>query len=188
MNHFYMGGSTWGAATGGPGLNPNDPYAQSQLRAQGMGPAETLLSTQGAPGLSQRGPSVTAAPAGLQGRALPQDYHIPGNMAQNMPMYVQQQVQQEDDKIYALVMALTNPAEREVALLELSKKRESFEDLAPVLWYSFGASSLLLSWRCHWWRPLGARVSSSWFEKRLLTRFCLSNARTTTFSTSRLHN
>jgi CCR4-NOT transcription complex subunit 9 len=34
--------------------------------------------------------------------------------------------------------------QRETALLELSKKRESYPDLAPVLWHSFGTISALL--------------------------------------------
>jgi CCR4-NOT transcription complex subunit 9 len=45
----------------------------------------------------------------------------------------------EEVKIWALVMDLTNPACRETALLELSKKREQYEDLALVLWHSFGS-------------------------------------------------
>jgi len=45
---------------------------------------------------------------------------------------------------HTLVMNLTNPNEREVVLLELSKKRESFVDLAPILWHSFGSVSALL--------------------------------------------
>jgi len=43
-----------------------------------------------------------------------------------------------------LVLELTNPATRENALLELSKKRETFPDLAPYLWHSFGTISALL--------------------------------------------
>jgi CCR4-NOT transcription complex subunit 9 len=39
---------------------------------------------------------------------------------------------------------LTNPEQRESALLELSKKREAFSDLAPILWHSFGTISALL--------------------------------------------
>lgn len=46
----------------------------------------------------------------------------------------------EEVKIWSLVMDLTNPASRETALLELSKKREQYEDLALVLWHSFGSS------------------------------------------------
>ena len=34
--------------------------------------------------------------------------------------------------------------QREVVLLELSKKRESFPDLAPILWHSVGVVSALL--------------------------------------------
>ena len=43
-----------------------------------------------------------------------------------------------------LVLDLTNPQSRENALLELSKKRESFPELAPYLWHSFGTISALL--------------------------------------------
>ena len=34
--------------------------------------------------------------------------------------------------------------QRESALLELSKRRETFPDLAPILWHSFGTISALL--------------------------------------------
>lgn len=43
-----------------------------------------------------------------------------------------------------LVLDLTSPSSRENALLELSKKRESFPELAPYLWHSFGTISALL--------------------------------------------
>ncbi|CAG8805744.1 3314_t:CDS:1, partial [Racocetra fulgida] len=43
----------------------------------------------------------------------------------------------EEEKIYSLVTELTNPANREQALVELSKKREQYEDLALILWHSF---------------------------------------------------
>eukprot|EP00955_Chlamydomonas_euryale_P096553 365019-Chlamydomonas_euryale.AAC.17 len=42
------------------------------------------------------------------------------------------------------VHQLINPATRENALLELSKKRENFPELAPYLWYSFGTIAALL--------------------------------------------
>jgi len=45
---------------------------------------------------------------------------------------------QEESKIYALVIDLLDPNTREAALLELSKKREQYDDLALVLWHSFG--------------------------------------------------
>eukprot|EP00742_Colponemidia_sp_Colp-10_P001758 GILJ01001881.1.p1 GENE.GILJ01001881.1~~GILJ01001881.1.p1 ORF type:complete len:312 (+),score=33.49 GILJ01001881.1:55-936(+) len=50
----------------------------------------------------------------------------------------------EKDKIFQLVADLTQAEKRENALLELSKRRESFPDLAPILWHSFGTVAALL--------------------------------------------
>ena len=47
-------------------------------------------------------------------------------------------------ELYPLVLQLSNPDQRETALLEMSKKRESFPDLAPVLWHSFGSITALI--------------------------------------------
>ena len=44
----------------------------------------------------------------------------------------------EEERIYNLVLELLGANTRDAALLELSKKREQYEDLALVLWYSFG--------------------------------------------------
>jgi hypothetical protein len=51
-----------------------------------------------------------------------------------------------DPGLVALVLQLTDPntMTRENALLELSKKREDFPDLAPMLWHSFGTVAALL--------------------------------------------
>ncbi|QRV89226.1 cell differentiation protein rcd1 [Ceratobasidium sp. AG-Ba] len=54
------------------------------------------------------------------------------------------QMGHEEAKIYQLVMDLMDPSRREGALLELSKKREQFDDLALVLWHSFGVMAALL--------------------------------------------
>jgi hypothetical protein len=43
-----------------------------------------------------------------------------------------------------LVLELADPATRENALLDLSKKREAFPELAPYLWHSFGTVAALL--------------------------------------------
>jgi len=48
------------------------------------------------------------------------------------------------DELLPLVMQLNNPDQREGVLLELSKKRESFNDLAPILWHTVGTVSALL--------------------------------------------
>lgn len=68
-------------------------------------------------------PSVTPAASGRQ-LLLPQGQSpTPGS---------------EEAKIYALLADLLDPQTREGALLELSKKREMYEDLALVLWGGFG--------------------------------------------------
>ncbi|GAA6058108.1 hypothetical protein JCM3770_005942 [Rhodotorula araucariae] len=54
------------------------------------------------------------------------------------------QAQSENEKVYYLIVDLMNPQTREAALLELSKKREQWDDLALVLWHSFGVMSALL--------------------------------------------
>jgi CCR4-NOT transcription complex subunit 9 len=51
------------------------------------------------------------------------------------------QAAHEEDKIYALVIELMDGPLREQALLELSKKREQYDELALVLWHSFGADN-----------------------------------------------
>jgi hypothetical protein len=64
----------------------------------------------------------------------------------------------EEERIFVLVQQLLhNPSARESALLELSKRRETFEDLALVLWHAFGMGidhplerpSSLTGFRCH---------------------------------------
>ena len=46
--------------------------------------------------------------------------------------------------MYKLVLDLVNPDSREIALAELSKKRDSFSELAPLLWNSVGTMAALL--------------------------------------------
>ncbi|KAI0629196.1 Rcd1-domain-containing protein [Trametes polyzona] len=67
-----------------------------------------------------------------------QGVFLPGN-APNPQLSVN-----EESKIYALVIDLLNAETRESALLELSKKREQYDDLALVLWHSFGIMPALL--------------------------------------------
>ena len=49
----------------------------------------------------------------------------------------------EEGKLFSLVIDLMDPNTRETALLELSKKREQYDDLAMILWHSFGACFLI---------------------------------------------
>merc|ERR1719291_912044 len=48
------------------------------------------------------------------------------------------------DEVYHLVQDLRVSERRELALLELSKRRESLTDLAPILWHSFGTIVALI--------------------------------------------
>jgi len=50
----------------------------------------------------------------------------------------------EEGKLFSLVIDLMEPNTRETALLELSKKREQYDDLAMILWHSFGTHFLFL--------------------------------------------
>jgi len=68
---------------------------------------------------------------------------------QAMPQQVQAQLaaQQQpanDEDVARLVQDLQKGDERETALLELSKRRESLQDLAPILWHSFGTIVALI--------------------------------------------
>lgn len=50
----------------------------------------------------------------------------------------------EERRILEWIVQLMNPNTRESALLELSKKREQFPQLALILWHSFGTLLLAL--------------------------------------------
>jgi CCR4-NOT transcription complex subunit 9 len=59
----------------------------------------------------------------------------------------QQQLQQQgkaDDRIYEFVKLLLVPEQREQAIAELSKFRDTFPDLGLILWHSVGAVAVLL--------------------------------------------
>lgn len=48
------------------------------------------------------------------------------------------------EEVHHLVQDLRRPERREQSLLELSKRRETFADMAPILWYSFGTVVILI--------------------------------------------
>ena len=55
---------------------------------------------------------------------------------------------QDEAKVFALVIDLMDVNTREAALLELSKKREQYDDLALVLWHSFGEQNAFCQSAC----------------------------------------
>ncbi|KAK4536490.1 hypothetical protein CDCA_CDCA08G2515 [Cyanidium caldarium] len=52
--------------------------------------------------------------------------------------------EEQDTRVYQLVHKLLDPEQRDAALLELSKRREAFANLAPILWHSRGTVAMLL--------------------------------------------
>ncbi|GMH56332.1 hypothetical protein TrRE_jg17, partial [Triparma retinervis] len=70
------------------------------------------------------------------------------SVSSSPPQQAQQAQQQQIAELMPLVAALTNADQREAVLLELSKKREIFSDLAPVLWHSYGTIASLLQEIC----------------------------------------
>ncbi|KAJ5632601.1 Cell differentiation protein (Rcd1) [Penicillium lividum] len=53
-------------------------------------------------------------------------------------------ISDENRKVFIWVAELLDPARREAALMELSKKREQVPELALVIWHSFGVMTALL--------------------------------------------
>ncbi|OWT36413.1 cell differentiation protein rcd1 [Cryptococcus neoformans] len=120
--------TTPGASASGPLLpqnlaqhlnNPPPPTGSQQ-------PINPAMQTQAGPGTA----SVTGASAGGKVLLMPNGAPPPAGS--------------DEEKIYILITELLEPETREAALLELSKKRELYEDLALVLWGGFGIMSSLL--------------------------------------------
>ena len=117
------------AAVNGMAMNGNGTQSSTGLARS---------ETPGVPGSTSSGPGgklLLGAGAGIVPitSSLIQPGSVPGNGGNG---------QSENEKVYYLIVDLMSPTTREGALLELSKKREQWDDLALVLWHSFGASSL----------------------------------------------
>lgn len=70
---------------------------------------------------------------------------IPGQPGPPPPgVYPKNNKALNDEQIYQWTSELVNGVNRERALLELGKKREQYDDLALVLWNSFGVMTVLL--------------------------------------------
>lgn len=126
-----------GPAQNGPVANGNSGPAHSSSSSAHSNfdlsapQASSLLSSAGPTPTS--GPSIPAGtgPGGTPTTAL-SVYHL-----------ISQLCQRPDPSSPAMDRD-GSEARRETALLELSKKREQYEDLALVLWHSFGVMSSLL--------------------------------------------
>lgn len=124
--HFPAMNRSNGAGNNGGGGNNADPFVYAQMMNNQVGSQQQ----QGMP---------MSANFNMQQQQQQQVQHDHQQAAAAQKM---QQI--DEEKIYGLVVELLIPATREQALLDLSKKREQYEDLALVLWYSYGVIPVLL--------------------------------------------
>jgi CCR4-NOT transcription complex subunit 9 len=121
---------------GGSSLYGNSPRGGGMMSSN---------NSVGSASLSRPSSAIGGAAYNLQGQstlsAAPGPASATGNPTISAPV---QKGSGGMDELLPLVMQLTNPEQRENVLLELSKKRESFQDLAPILWHSVGTVSALL--------------------------------------------
>ena len=77
------------------------------------------------------------------------------------------------------VLNLTNAdyTIREAALLDLSRKREEYPDLAPMLWHTFGTLTALCAWRRGRGRGGGEVPRCTWFCPHLSLLLALASPR-----------
>lgn len=124
------------SVSGATSLGPSTPGVNSVAASfYGSGPS---LSGSASFGGGMGGLSLgNGAGVGLGGVLGAGSSSIPSQLAA-------QHQQQEENKIYQLVIDLLDVNTREAALLELSKKREQYDDLALVLWHSFGMLECVL--------------------------------------------
>lgn len=142
-SHYYPGPS------GGPNLVP---YMHDRYRAYPPPPGDGRSQP------TQTTPQPLNQPALLLNNlaqhlnnppAPPSQQQFPGQVQQGvggklllLPNGAPPPAGSEEEKIYILITELLDPETRETALLELSKKREMYEDLALVLWGGFGECKL----------------------------------------------
>ena len=123
------GGMSSGVLGGGVIAAPNNMNAgvglmmSSNQQAVAVGPAAP--ANGGAPSSSGGNTGINIAPGASNGN-------------QNNPAIG------SIDELHLLVLQLVDHDQREGVLLELSKKRESFPDLAPILWHTVGTVAALL--------------------------------------------
>lgn len=111
-------------------------------------------------------PPAPAGPHSMGGGYPGAPQNQPGGKLLLMPGGAQPPAGSEEEKIYILITELLDASTREAALLELSKKREMYEDLALVLWGGFGKLAV------------PAYLSSEWLElmAQVSCRHCCSRS------------
>lgn len=107
--------------------------AQQQAQAQAQAQAQGLVNNTGA-----NNHFGAIGHPNSSGNA-----QTPGNSA-TMQLSGNSATEDEKERIHMLILNLVDASKREEALLELSKRRETYDELAPILWYTFGVMTALL--------------------------------------------
>lgn len=109
--------------------------------------AATGLATAGAAAAAEAGEAGGESGGGVQGQVLnseeaaaQQSVSEGGSEAQGS----ESSAQKEKEKVYQCLNDMLCTSKREISLAKLSKYRESFPDLAPLMWHSFGCITVLL--------------------------------------------
>jgi len=123
-NPFPQGFSTASYSMAGPTFPSN---ISMSLNSPYLTPSINNLPSSNAPGLTSLNNSISV------------DYASMSNSE-----YSGSSMDREMEKVIEYIANLKYPEKREEALQELSKKRESFPNLAPYLWYSVGTVAILL--------------------------------------------
>ncbi|KAK7536163.1 cell differentiation family, Rcd1-like-domain-containing protein [Phyllosticta citribraziliensis] len=110
-------------------------HAAAQQHAQAQAAAAAAAAAQQQHYNRIAASNNASAAAGMGGMAA---------AAHDQGMTVDQGVSEENRRVLEWIAQLLNPATRETALLELSKKREQVPELALILWHSFGVMTSLL--------------------------------------------
>ncbi|WVR09017.1 cell differentiation protein rcd1 [Kwoniella sp. DSM 27419] len=135
-----LAGSSAGGAGGGGGGGPLLPQ---NLAAHLNNPPPPSSAQSSSANATASGLAMSAQAAMNQSQAQGQGSTGAGKVLL-MPNGAPPPAGSDEEKIYILITELLEPETREGALLELSKKRELYEDLALVLWGGFGIMSSLL--------------------------------------------
>ncbi|AET39014.1 CCR4-NOT core subunit CAF40 Ecym_3537 [Eremothecium cymbalariae DBVPG len=138
-------------------LQPQMSQQQVSQISQGSSNPALLKAINQGQQQQHMGPPPLGAVGGSLSSAATQ-HVMPGipQAASGMPLQLQQQQQQQqqhsqpmsraldDPNVYHWICQLTYGPNKEQALLELGRKREQYDDLAVILWSSFGVMTALL--------------------------------------------
>jgi len=114
------------------------------LGGLGVGVGGSSVGGLGGVGVNGVGPSSSGSLSGMGGPGPSQQQQQQLGVSMGVPSGSVGVGAGGMEELLPLVVQLTNPDQREGVLLELSKKRESFSDLAPILWHTVGTVSALL--------------------------------------------